>query len=274
METVTRRQFFVWVLFFLLATSHILPALEPFDLFGEPLLVPDADRLVIDSLVDFDVEIQGRDAGGIRLEVISSRRRSQEIFFEERDGTLRIEQRRRRSLWRILPRRLLLTVPPEVSVEVRTVTGYIRLDGVEGTAVLDSSSGAVTVSGSRGPVIISTASGSVDLSGGFGRTVITSSSGGVRVSNRHGRFTVETAAGDIRLRSARLEENSSFLSSAGDIDLRLSNSRAEVRGVFDSGTGVLQVDGVSLEGPVGDPEGYVLLVARTAAGNLRITTGR
>ncbi len=274
MGTVTRRRVFVHVLFFLFVAGHAVPALEPFELFGEPLLVPGVDRLIIDSLVDFDVEIRGRGPGAMSLEVVASRRRSQEIYYEERDGTLRIEQRKRRSLWRFLPRRLLLTVPPEVSVEVRTVTGDIRLDGVVGTAVLDTSSGGVAVSASRGSLNISTASGSVDLSGGFGRTIITSSSGEVRATNRQGRFTVETAAGDIRLRDIFLQEDSSFISSAGNIDLRLSNSRDDVRGIFDSGTGELQVDGVRLEGPVRDSQGGVLLLARTAAGNLRISTRR
>ena len=67
-----------------------------------------------DSLVEFDVEIRGRDTNGIRVEVVSSGRRAQEIVYEERDGTVRIEQERRRSLWRSLPRRVLVTVPPGI----------------------------------------------------------------------------------------------------------------------------------------------------------------
>ncbi|MFP4430218.1 MAG: DUF4097 family beta strand repeat-containing protein [Spirochaetaceae bacterium] len=271
---MTSRRVFVEVLLFLLISTRAVSALEPFELFGEPLLVPGADRLVIDSLVDFDVEIRERGPGAISLEVVAARRRSQEIYYEERNGTLRIEQRRRRSLLRFLPRRLLLTVPPESSVEVRTVTGDIRLDGLVGSVVLDTSSGRVSVSGSRGSLNISTASGSVDLAGGSGRTIVTSSSGEVRISNRVGRFTVETAAGDIRLRDIFLQENNSFISSAGNVDLRLRNSRESLRGIFDSGTGDLQVDGMRLEGPVRDSQGGVLLLARTAAGNLRITTRR
>ncbi len=265
MAPVTRSMLFAVAL--LLGSTHLLPAFEP-------VVVPNARRLVVDSLVDFDVEIRGRDADAIRLEVVSSRRRAEEIVYEEQDGTLRIQQQRRRSLWRFLPRRLLITVPPEVFVEVRTLTGDIRLDGVVGTTVLSTSAGNIEASRSRGLMNISTASGSVDLSGGFGRTFIRSSSGDVRVSNRSGRFVVETASGDIRLRGTRVEENSSFVSSAGSIELRLSNPRSEVRGNFDSGTGELHIDGVNLDGPITDPQGLILILARTASGSLRIFTGR
>jgi hypothetical protein len=94
------------------------------------------------------------------------------------------------------------------------------------------------------------------------------------VGNRRGRFIVETAAGDIRVRNGLLEQSSSFLSSAGNIDLRLRNSRGEVRGNLDSGTGDLTLDGASIQGPVEDPQGDVLLHARTATGDLRIATDR
>ena len=265
MAAVTRSMIFALAL--LLVSSRLLSAFEP-------VVAPDASRLVVDSLVDFDVEIRGRDTNGIRVEVVSSRRRAEEIVYEERDGTVRIEQERRRSLWRFLPRRLLVTVPPGVFIEVRTLTGDIRLEGVVGTTILSTSAGDIDVSGSRGLLNISTASGSVDLAGGFGGAFIRSSSGAVRVSNRSGRFVIESASGDIRLRGTRAEEDSSFVTSAGSIDLRLSNPRSEIRGDFDSGTGELQIDGVSLDGPIADPPGGILLLVRTASGSLRILTGR
>lgn len=272
MVSVARR--LVPTLLLLLAFAVLVPALEPFENHGEPLVVSDVDRLIIDSLVDFDVEVRGRNTDSLRMEVISSRRRAQEIYFEERGGVFRIEQRRRRSLWRILPRRLLITVPLGVPVEIETLTGSVRLEGIGAPGVLRTSTGDIGVSDHDGSLNATTASGSVTVDGGSGRTVLRSSSGSVRVANRRGRFVVETAAGDIRVRNSLLEESSSFLTSAGNIDLRLRNSRDDVRGNLDSGTGDLILDGAPLEGPLEDPEGAVLLLARTASGNLRIATDR
>lgn len=269
---MTRRLLFIVLL--LAGITFSLSALEPFETHGETLSVSGVDRLIIDSLVDFDVEIRGRNTDSLRMEVISSRRRAQEIYYEEQGGTFRIEQRRRRSLWRILPRRLLITVPLNVPVEIETLTGSVRLEGIDAPGVLRTASGDIGVSDHDGLLNVSTASGSVTVDGGSGRTVVRSSSGSVRVGNRRGRFVVETAVGDIRLRNSLLEESSSFLSSAGNIDLRLRNPRDEVRGNLDSGTGDLTLDGTNLRGPVEDPQGDVFLLARTASGNLRIATDR
>ena len=126
--------------------------------------------------------------------------------------------------------RYMIRVPKRVELErIVSSNGAIRIDGVEGNALLKTSNGGIRSIGTRGNLDASTSNGSVELQH-TGNVDVHSSNGGIRADVERGTFIAGTSNGSI---NARLGESNSnqpvrLESSNGGIDVTMNSAR-EIR---------------------------------------------
>jgi putative adhesin len=119
-----------------------------------------------------------------------------------------------------------IAVPDNVLVNVRTSSGDVRIDGLNGSARVATGSGAVTVDGFCGFTLVATSS-SGDVHGGAecspDRIELRSASGAVSASVPVGRYRVDAHSdqGVTRVRGLTVADDAAFtvqaLSSSGDV---------------------------------------------------------
>jgi DUF4097 and DUF4098 domain-containing protein YvlB len=110
-------------------------------------------------------------------------------------------------------------VPEKFSVDVETMGGDVRLEQLEGMALLETLGGDVDVSNVQGDLEVETAGGDINVMGLTGEADLETAGGNVELSLAHnGPFRLKTAGGDINLRSA--EGNVDAETSGGDVEVR------------------------------------------------------
>jgi DUF4097 and DUF4098 domain-containing protein YvlB len=179
----------------------------------------------------------------------------------------------------------LSTTGPLGDVNLKTGSGTVRLETVDGEGVVKTGSGDVAVQAVTGELSATTGSGTVELGELGGRAEVTSGSGDVRVRSAAGELAVKTGSGDLEI-----------LDVGGDTALRTGSGTVVVgrvrRGqlVAKTGSGDIRV-GVPAGVPVwtdittgtgkvrsdlhgvGEPaEGqeFVKLLARTGSGSVHL----
>lgn len=112
-------------------------------------------------------------------------------------------------------------VPMKFNVDVETMGGDVRLEQLEGTALLETLGGDVEVNEVQGNLEIETAGGDINVTGIAGEADLETAGGDVELDGaRSGPFWLKTAGGDITLRSVE-----------GDVDAETSGGDVEVRQV-------------------------------------------
>lgn len=107
-------------------------------------------------------------------------------------------------------------------VEVRTVSGDMRIEEVTGEIALESMSGNARVARTRGDLSLQTASGDLTVEDASGRLTAHSASGDVRVSGSElGQLTLQTASGDLLI-DAALAGDGPFRAQTASGDIRLT----------------------------------------------------
>ncbi|TKJ42182.1 hypothetical protein CEE37_00455 [candidate division LCP-89 bacterium B3_LCP] len=165
-------------------------------------------------------------------------------------------------------------LPTKFNLEVETMGGEIRLEVLEGQAVLETMGGDVEVSDVTGDLDVETAGGEIKVRGVAGEVRAETAGGDVELWDaRGGHFKLKTAGGDIVLRS--IEGNVDAGTSGGDVeafqvtgDLDLSTSGGEIslREVKGSSHSAETSGGdVEAENVVGDID------LRTSGGDVRAT---
>ena len=170
---------------------------------------PSADgavHLVAIKRVRGDSETRRRElAAGTRVEI------------DERDGRLRVRvrypQRQRIEIgwWDLLRGRsvqfpdvdvqLSAQIPARVQVTLRSASGDIETEGLQGSQRLESASGDLVVSGARGPVVATTTSGDVRFEDGA-KARLRTVSGDVVAHRASGPLHLRTTSGDVRVDDA------------------------------------------------------------------------
>jgi DUF4097 and DUF4098 domain-containing protein YvlB len=113
---------------------------------------------------------------------------------------------------------------------INTSNGSVRIDGVEGRAVVKTSNGAVRAIRLKGDLNATTSNGSVELSELTGAAVVKTSNGGIRGEIVKGSLEAESSNGGIqvRLRESDPAKPVRAETSNGSIELSLDQPR-EVR---------------------------------------------
>ncbi|MCH8204088.1 MAG: DUF4097 family beta strand repeat protein [Candidatus Hydrogenedentes bacterium] len=95
---------------------------------------------------------------------------------------------------------LIIHVPKGSSVDVRTVSATIAIDGIEGESIdLESVSGSISVKDSSGEIDASSTSGRIAIEGDFEEADLETVSGSIRTSGKFGSVEVGTISGPISL---------------------------------------------------------------------------
>jgi hypothetical protein len=125
---------------------------------------------------------------------------------------------------------LFLQCPRRAGLKIETAAGCIKVESMEsGNCTLRSVSGQISVRDSRGTLSAASVSGKVVL------------------ATDQGRVTVKTVSGAIEGRDLALEEDSSFFTISGDVDIRLDAPLDTLRFDLRSLSGRIAVGNVRAE---------------------------
>jgi DUF4097 and DUF4098 domain-containing protein YvlB len=117
---------------------------------------------------------------------------------------------------------LRLRVPSRVSLELTGVSADLRIEDLEGAAVIaESVSGDVEVRAQTQRLELSSVSGDVDFSGTAERSALESVSGDIRAEGLSGEIEINVVSGDIDLRGGSFSRGR-FETVSGTLDLTIA----------------------------------------------------
>jgi len=148
--------------------------------------------------------------------------------------------------------RLTIEVPPSLAVALRSSSGDLNTDGLEGTQDFESSSGDIEVTDASGAIKAETSSGNVTLRHVLAAS-IHSTSGDLRIDDARGPLSLHASSGDITVRGAA--DSLVIGASSGDVVVERAPRGLRV----ETGSGDVHVDTAS---------GRVAL--ETSSGDLRV----
>jgi DUF4097 and DUF4098 domain-containing protein YvlB len=196
----------------------------------------------------------------------------------ERGGVLKIKERwlgssSGRVIW-------TLTVPQETEVEFSTASGELLIEGLNSAIEASTASGDIEVIDSKGNFDFSTASGDISLqevrgeidlstaSGEIkankieGEIELSTASGDIDIRNSKGRFDLGCASGEIEARDIVLEDESSFSTASGEVEVQLAQtSKYDIELSSASGDVTLDYQG-------NEVKGYFEFTARKTRGRI------
>jgi hypothetical protein len=153
---------------------------------GDEVVVEDMDRGT-QTTVEVDEEgTWGRVRGGKRMRVTSGRGRDADAIHASA--------------------RIVVRVPPGVSVDANLAVGDLTATNVAGNLELESSAGSITSTGNRGELKAETASGDITVGNTQGDLELETASGDIEIRSANGqRINAETASGSITVNDARAQ---------------------------------------------------------------------
>ncbi|MGI8810024.1 MAG: DUF4097 family beta strand repeat-containing protein [Acidimicrobiales bacterium] len=140
-----------------------------------------------------------------------------------------------------------LEVPSGVAVRIRTDSGSVSVEGINGMVEVDTEAGNVRLTRTQGPVRVNTSAGNIDA---------------VDLAAEY--LDATTGAGRIRLSLAQAPGRVGLQTGAGNVDLALPEVAGGYRVDAEAGAGNVDV------GVPSDPGGSRTVIARSGAGNIAI----
>jgi lia operon protein LiaG len=170
---------------------------------GDEVVVEGMDRGTQTTIQVDEEGTWGRSRGGRRMRITSGR--------GEADATH-------------ASARIVVRVPPGVTVDANMAVGDLTATNVAGNLELESSAGSITSTGNRGALEAETASGDISVADAQGNLELETASGDVEIRNSSAqRIDAETASGSITVNGARAEELNVETASG---DIRVTGSTA------------------------------------------------
>lgn len=165
-------------------------------------------RLVV-LVADWDVQVTGTDGEDVTVRAADGEPLPNEIEIEPSDDAVTVTQTTRTSAFGFLAgvrrRRgtLVIELPAGASANVRSASGDVAADSLQGEQQFRTASGDVRVAGSRGTLLTETVSGdvSVTVEGTLETTIKTVSGDVVIDGGRVDRLKLMTTSGDVRITS-------------------------------------------------------------------------
>lgn len=223
----------------------------------------------VDLTADGDVTVAVGSSDSIEIE---RRARSgfQDVRYEavETDGTLAVEHSCPR-WWSsgVCQADLVVTVPAGTEVVVRTGSGAVRVEGVEGDLRLDSGDGDVTVLRAGGRVDARTSSGRVEVDGARTGVVARSGDGDVTVRDAGGAVEARTSSGAVVVDGVR--GDATVESGDGDVEAREVTGSASAT----TSSGAVRVGGVRGDVVATSGDGDVVVRGTGTPVALQISSG-
>ena len=177
------------------------------------------------------------------------------------------------------------TVGALASVRLKTGSGDVELERVDGPLVVDSGSGDIRCHEAGAEIRIKSGSGDVDLGDVRGTTGISTGSGDVVIGVAHERTVIKTGSGDLELK--RSEADVSLTTASGDLvvghaprgKISAKNVSGDVRVGIPAGTPVWTdvntvtgsvASNLQSVGRPADGQDFVELRATTVSGDVRL----
>lgn len=132
-----------------------------------------------------------------------------------------VERRTNFNIWKNAGISLTISVPGEMSCNVSSSGGGVRISGVAGNHKFSSSGGGVQLDNINGDTKASSSGGGVKVSGCNGELQVSSSGGGVTVNKAHGKVLAHSSGGGVTLTDIN-----------GDVDASSSGGGVKVSGEF------------------------------------------
>ena len=167
-------------------------------------------RLVVDSS-DGSVTVSGERESGARVLVTANRDDVEQYLdfkYEENPGEVRIVVRRRHEGWfewghRNLNLHLVVSVPEETSLNVKTGGGSLEASRINREAELNTSGGSIRASELGASLRAHTSGGSIKLEQIKGNARVDTSGGGITAESLDGTLDARTSGGSIDLREIK-----------------------------------------------------------------------
>jgi hypothetical protein len=217
-----------------------------------------------------------------------------EVSFDHQGSSLEIRTRKPATLVAANVQ-FELVVPPGTRAELRTGSGTVEVEGIQGGLLVDTGSGSIEAWSLLGTVDVHTGSGSITVQDVSGDLILDSGSGGLAVRGLDGSLDAHTGSGSIDVNGAsgpvRLDTGSGsvayqgtprgdcrFETGSGRIVLRFP-ADLDARVDLETGSGTVdvafpvegQVDRREVEGVIGSGE-EATIFAHTGTGNIEILT--
>jgi hypothetical protein len=212
------------------------------------LSFPGDIRRVVVAVDAGSIEIHGHDGHGVagtRHESLGLRR---PVLSERVEGdTLRITGECGNLVVHWCASSYELDVPRDAALDLRSSTGHVMVDGVDGDVRARSQAGAVTVDGARGPLDLESTAGTVSGTG-LGST----------------RVTATTSAGSVDLSFLVAPEAVTARSAAGKVVVEVPRDEAVYRVEAESSTNDPEI------GVRTDSTSDRVIVASTSAGSVEV----
>jgi len=142
-----------------------------------------------------------------------------------------------------------ITVPPKTEIEFSTASGDFEVVDAEISLEASTASGEIQIEDSKGKYDVSTASGDVEGRNVSGEMEISTASGEIDFKNSKGTFELSCASGDINANGITIEEESSFSTASGDVEVILAkSSEHDLELSAASGNVILDFDGNPIKG--------------------------
>jgi len=165
---------------------------------------------------------------------------------------------------------LVLRVPRDCELEIRTATGSISVSDVRGPKELETDTGSIDLKGCDGETAATTQTGSHSYTSVRGDIAAKADTGGIALSQVEGALSVETNTGRIEGTGLRLTGHSSFSADTGSIVLELDQSLDDFSFELRSDTGKIVVGETEARGRLVLGGGRIRLKAETDTGGVRI----
>lgn len=162
--------------------------------------------------------------------------------------------------------RIVIRVPADTEVDVRSGSGDVTATGLSGTVKLETGSGDVNATGLSGEAELHTSSGDVNVRGLRGTTDLRSGSGDINAEDMAARSLIaDTASGDVELDFSRAPELVDASTASGDVDVTVPDGTYRVED--DPGSGKTHRNVKS------DPAGTRVIRAQTSSGDITLGYG-
>jgi hypothetical protein len=142
-----------------------------------------------------------------------------------------------------------ITVPPETEIEFSTASGELSIAELKSDVKASTASGDIIIEDCSGEFDLNTASGEIQVDDSKGEFELSTASGDIDVEKTQGVFKLSCASGDIEASNISIEEESSFSTASGDVEVKLAkSSEYDLELSAASGNVVLDYNGNPIKG--------------------------
>ncbi|MCP4271449.1 MAG: DUF4097 domain-containing protein [Gammaproteobacteria bacterium] len=179
------------------------------------------------NTISGDLELVNSMSGDVEVKVTSTHDEdSFQIKMEQKGTVLTLSEKSIRNRYSSGVSKWIVGIPDGMKLQVQydTASGAIYASDISVNLDINTASGDITLSNFTGNVDGNTASGDIKLKNINGSLDLNTASGDVKADSIEGDYKLNTASGEINVTTAIFNDNSSFNSASGDVEVSLNQS--------------------------------------------------